>query len=120
MLFRSLGTLDGGMLDMKHLHWLAQSARTLIVECWRAVVAGRHPHLLAMSDGLRARGWETRHNEPYAGVPEGLTSWLRGQLAPERYVGIEIEASQAWVDDPGRSARSAADLAELVKSLPPA
>lgn len=52
----SLGTLDGGMLDMKHLHWLAQSARTLIVECWRAVVAGRCPHLLAMSDGLRARG----------------------------------------------------------------
>lgn len=74
----------------------------------------------ALVDGLRARGWETRHNEPYAGVPEGLTSWLRGQLAPERYVGIEIEASQAWVDDPGRIARFAADLAEIVKSLPPA
>lgn len=52
----SLGTTDGGLIDMKHLHWLAMSARTLIVECWRAVVAGRRPHLLAMSEGLRARG----------------------------------------------------------------
>lgn len=52
----ALGTVDGGLIDMKHLHWLAMSARTLIVECWRAVVAGRRPHLLTLSDGLRERG----------------------------------------------------------------
>lgn len=43
-------------------------------------------------------GWDTRHNEPYAGVPEGLTSWLRAQIVEERYTGIEIEANRRWVD----------------------
>jgi putative glycosyltransferase (TIGR04372 family) len=54
----SLGTTDGGLIDLKHLHWLAMSARTLIVECWRAVVAGTRPHLFALPDGLRRRGAE--------------------------------------------------------------
>ena len=52
----SLGTVDGGLIDMKHLHWLAMSARTLIVECWRVVVAGTRPWLYRMPDGLRERG----------------------------------------------------------------
>lgn len=52
----SLGTTDGGLIDMKHLHWLAMSARTLIVECWRAVVAGTRPFLYTLPDGLRERG----------------------------------------------------------------
>lgn len=51
----------------------------------------------ALAAALAARGVDTRLNEPYAGVPEGLTSWLRGQIAEERYVGIEIEACQAWM-----------------------
>lgn len=52
----SLGTTDGGLIDMKHLHWLAMSARTLIVECWRAVVAGTRPFLYTLPDSLRERG----------------------------------------------------------------
>lgn len=74
----------------------------------------------AIIDGLSARGWETRHNEPYAGTPEGLTSWLRAQLPEERYLGLEIEASQAWVDDAARATQFAADLAAIAKSLPAA
>lgn len=52
----SLGTTDGGLIDMKHLHWLAMSARTLIVECWRAVVAGTRPFLYTLPESLRERG----------------------------------------------------------------
>lgn len=52
----SLGTVDGGLLDMKHLHWLAMSARTLIVECWRAMSSGTKPFLYTLPDSLRERG----------------------------------------------------------------
>lgn len=52
----SLGTVDGGLVDMKHLHWLAMSARTLIVACWRAVVAGSRPSLYTLPDSLHERG----------------------------------------------------------------
>lgn len=52
----------------------------------------------ALAISLAEGGRDVRLNEPYAGVPEGLTSWLRDQTPPERYVGIEIEASQGWMD----------------------
>lgn len=49
----ALGTIDGGLVDLRHFHWLAMSARSLIVACWRAVVAGRRPQLLHLPDSLR-------------------------------------------------------------------
>ncbi|WP_281683545.1 TIGR04372 family glycosyltransferase [Thalassobaculum salexigens] len=58
----SLGTTDGGLIDMKHLHWLAMSARTLIVECWRAMSTGTEPFLYTLPDNLRERG-EARLSE---------------------------------------------------------
>lgn len=51
-----------------------------------------------LAESLSENGRDVRLNEPYAGVPEGLTSWLRDQIPPERYIGIEIEASQGWMD----------------------
>ena len=66
---------------------------------------------VALRDHLAAAGWDARLNEPYHGVPEGLTSWLRAQLAPDAYSGMEIECSYAWVDDPARVAAMARDLA---------
>ena len=54
--------------------------------------------LTRLADGLAARGLDARENEPYQGTPEGLTSWLREDLAEDRYVGIELEAQQARVE----------------------
>lgn len=59
---------------------------------------------------LRERGWDTRINEPYAGTPEGLTSWLRAQIPAARYTGIEIEASRGWVETTGAIDRFATSL----------
>ncbi len=70
-----------------------------------------------LARGLRERGWDTRENEPYTGTPEGLTSWLRAQIDPERYVGIEIEACYRWLDEPGAPARFSRDLASTVHQL---
>ena len=69
-----------------------------------------------LAEELGARGLSVRLNEPYLGTPEGLTSWLRGQLPEERYVGIEIEACQGWMDRPGSLARFAAQLASAVRA----
>ncbi len=51
-----------------------------------------------IAEGLSLHGISARLNEPYLGTPEGLTSWLRAQLAQEVYVGIEIEACYRWMD----------------------
>ena len=71
-----------------------------------------------LADGLAASGLSVRLNEPYAGVPEGLTSWLRAQIPASHYSGIEIEASQGWMDEPaalpGFTARLAAAVAALL------
>lgn len=44
--------------------------------------------------GLRAAGRSARPNEPYAGTEDGVTTWLRTLVAPDRYAGIEVELSQ--------------------------
>lgn len=51
----ALGTVDGGLIDLRHFHLLAMSARSLIVACWRAVVGGTRPHRLRLPDDLRER-----------------------------------------------------------------
>ena len=66
---------------------------------------------------LGARGLSVRLNEPYLGTPEGLTSWLRAQIPEERYVGIEIEACQGWMDRPGALVRFAGELAASVRAV---
>lgn len=71
----------------------------------------------ALAEALAARGHEVRLNEPYAGTPEGLTSWLREQIEAARYVGIEIEACHRWMDRPGAHEAFARDLAEAVRAL---
>lgn len=77
----------------------------------------RHPEAeiaARLAQNLSAR-YSVRLNEPYAGTPEGLTSWLRAQLPAERYVGIEIEACYRWMDREGALEEFAADLARAVK-----
>ena len=45
-------------------------------------------------------GCVVRHNEPYLGTSDGLTTSLRGRLPEERYLGIELELSQKWLGTP--------------------
>ncbi len=52
---------------------------------------------------LQAAGLDARLDEPYPGVGEGTTTWLRGQLPDARYAGLEIELSQAPGDHPRRA-----------------
>src|SRR5690606_41949256 len=66
----------------------------------------------ALIEALRAAGWEARANEPYLGVDDGLTTWLRPQLPQERYAGIEVALSQGL--DAAAPARLAAELPPLV------
>lgn len=51
----ALGTIDGGLIDLKHLHWLAMSARSLILAFWRALTGGQRPALLRLPDAIRER-----------------------------------------------------------------
>lgn len=63
----------------------------------------------ALADAIGARGRDIRLNAPYAGVPEGLTSWLRSQTPAARYIGIELEASQRWMREREEIERFASD-----------
>ncbi|MCA8923348.1 MAG: N-formylglutamate amidohydrolase [Planctomycetes bacterium] len=70
-------------------------------------------HAERLIEGLRRLGWDARANQPYLGVADGLTTWLRGEFS-EGYAGIEVEASQALLETPARFDRLAGDLAGLL------
>ena len=55
----------------------------------------------AWTDALRrhAPGWRIRHNYPYLGIDDGHTSFLRADLPPHSYAGLELEINQALVSD---------------------
>ncbi len=79
--------------------------------------APERDHARALQSGLVAAGFSARLNEPFAGTPEGVTSWLRGQIPEDRYTGIELEASYAWVDDGARIAAYVAAVARVVEAI---
>ena len=68
---------------------------------WRAELEARLP------------GCRVRHNEPYLGTSDGLTTSLRGRLPEERYLGIELELSQGWLALPDLDQRERAIAAAL-------
>jgi predicted N-formylglutamate amidohydrolase len=43
---------------------------------------------------LAADGWSVRQNFPYFGHTDGVTTWLRREFGPLRYLGIEVECNQ--------------------------
>ena len=55
----------------------------------------------ALLDALRAAGFDARVNQPYDGYGEATTTWLEESRPDLRYVGIEIELSQALDADAG-------------------
>ncbi|MFZ1806959.1 MAG: N-formylglutamate amidohydrolase [Cyclobacteriaceae bacterium] len=40
-----------------------------------------------------------KHNEPYLGIDDGFTSYLRSIYSNDQYLGIEIEISQKFIGD---------------------
>ncbi len=76
---------------------------------WETEIADR------FLEGLLARNWDVRANEPYTGWADGLTTWLRPQFAPRSYAGLEIEMAQAL--DTERREQLAHDLAWVCKQL---
>jgi len=48
----------------------------------------------------RAPGLRVRANRPYRGDSDGLTTWLRSLHPARRYLGVELEVSQALVLGP--------------------
>lgn len=58
-----------------------------------------------------------RHNEPYLGTADGLTTSLRGRLPEDRYLGIELELSQGWLGKPDLSEREHLMGAALAAAL---
>ena len=57
-----------------------------------------------------------RDNEPYLGVDDGLTTYLRTRFQAERYLGIELEVNQRSVDEPSWGELTAA-LAEAIVAV---
>lgn len=79
--------------------------------------APERDHARVLCDGLGSAGFSARLNEPFAGTPEGVTSWLRAQIPEARYTGIELEASYAWVADEARIEAYVAAVARAVASI---
>lgn len=73
---------------------------------WGKILHGLNPEL------------RVRYNYPYAGVADGLTTWLRKRHEESRYVGIELEINQAQVASKGWR-RLQDQIAESLRQLIP-
>lgn len=51
---------------------------------WRKQLMAEFPH------------WNIDFNEPYKGIDDGFTTYLRTQFSNEQYLGIELEWNQKW------------------------
>ena len=69
-------------------------------------------HLATAAPDLRLR-----RNHPYRGNADGLTTTLRREFPPERYLGIEIEVNQALVQDAGARERIERLLADTARAF---
>lgn len=53
--------------------------------------------------------WRHRFNEPYKGIDDGLTTWLRTRFADDVYAGVEVELRQSLITEPAAQ-RDVGDL----------
>lgn len=49
---------------------------------------------------LKLKDYCIAFNEPYLGIDDGFTTYLRTKFSDEDYAGIEIEVNQRYVDSP--------------------
>jgi predicted N-formylglutamate amidohydrolase len=77
----------------------------------------------AFCDGFRARLKESlpamniEFNEPYKGIDDGFTTYLRTQFDNDRYLGIEIEINQKYVNTDTLDGIAKALLANVILKL---
>jgi predicted N-formylglutamate amidohydrolase len=71
-------------LDVGLLYDPGRPAETRLCGTWRETLRHGHPALAV------------RRNQPYRGVADGLTSYLRRRFPASRYVGIELEVNQRF------------------------
>jgi predicted N-formylglutamate amidohydrolase len=99
--------LDGDVrnADVSFLYDSRRKAEAALCRRWAEMLASLEPDL------------RIRHNYPYRGASDGLTTWLRKQHSESRYLGVEIEINQALVGARGWRAfqqNVASSLAELL------
>lgn len=84
--------LDGKVrdADIGLLYDPSRTGEADLCERWKACLDACAPDLTI------------RRNYPYAGKGDGLTAWFRRRLAPDAYVGIELEVNQRHVIGAGR------------------
>ena len=75
--------------DIGLLYDPARSGEVAFTSAWLAA--------LARSDS----SLRLRRNYPYLGTSDGLTMALRRRHPPERYVGVELEVNQRYVEEDG-------------------
>jgi predicted N-formylglutamate amidohydrolase len=71
-------------VDVGFLYDPRRPLERAFVQRWLAALAELEPRL------------RLRRNQPYKGTDDGLTTALRGDVAAERYAGIELEVSQRF------------------------
>jgi predicted N-formylglutamate amidohydrolase len=99
--------LDGEVrnADVSFLYDSRRMAEAALCRRWAAILNELDPEL------------RIRHNYPYRGASDGLSTWLRKQHTESGYLGVEIEINQALVDARGwRTFQQnvASSLAELM------
>lgn len=75
--------------DVAWLYDPARAGESVLAMQWQLALHARRPDL------------RLRRNYPYQGKGDGLTSLLRKRHSPERYVGIEVEVNQHFVQAGG-------------------
>ncbi len=73
---------------------------------------------LRWAELLRQRdaGLRVRRNYPYRGAADGLPTWLRRRFPASAYLGVELEANQAYLAGPRRTALAHA-LSETLAAI---
>jgi predicted N-formylglutamate amidohydrolase len=72
----------------------ARTREAALCRDWRRLLVGEPLHALAR--------FNVRHNQPYRGTDDGLTTSLRSRFPASRYLGIELEVNQRFPRRGGR------------------
>ena len=82
----------------------ARRAERRVCTRWAELLRTRDPAL------------RVRLNYPYRGAADGLSTWLRHRFPASAYLGVELEANQAYLAGPRRAALARA-LADTLAAL---
>jgi predicted N-formylglutamate amidohydrolase len=94
--------------DAGFLYDPARPAELGFATAWLEALQARRPDL------------RLRRNYPYVGKGDGLTSWLRKRHAADRYIGLELELNQRFVEAGGRAwTKIRGDLIESLRTAWP-